>query len=557
MLTCVREIFFKMMTRLIFASFCSILSLLSVASWAANETSEVATAPLVATTPATASVQPSPAFIPPAKPATAANIPEKKAPAAADTIKPVAAVPAAKPLTPAKPAMAPPNTAASAVAAKRPFAAANRAPAQALPGNPIPTPLKPVPVTPPPTPASAKPATTTILPSKPSLVPIPQAKPAPVTAADLKTQAGDIEVFVREGCLNCDNAKEFLDKLQNIQPQIKIHIRDVRKEPAAMELLKRMAQNQSEAALDYPAFVVGGKLIVGFTEKDNTAQLILDSLPLTHSSSDSTRDSNFNCESGQEPSCGLIPTATTPKAEKISVTIFGYNISLVQIGLPLFTITLGLLDGLNFGSTWVLLLIISLLVPLKDRPKMLTIAGTFLAVQFFIYFLLMAAWLNFFFLINNAQITQWIVATIAMLAGVIYFKNYLYYGENLSLSSHEIEKPGIYTQIRKIVQARTILVALWGTIALAIFVQISEFTFTSVFPALYTKVLSMQKLGGWSNYAYLALYDVAYMLDDIIVLTVGLVTFNQARSKENNASMRWLISALVLLGASAYLFFQK
>ena len=331
----------------------------------------------------------------------------------------------------------------------------------------------------------------------------------------------------------------------------------MRKEPAAMELLKRMAQNQSGTALDYPAFVVGGQLIVGFTEQDNTAQLILDSLPLMHSSSDSNDDSNFNCESGQEPSCGLIPTATTPKAEKISVTIFGYNISLVQIGLPLFTITLGLLDGLNFGSTWVLLLIISLLVPLKDRPKMLTIAGTFLAVQFFIYFLLMAAWLNFFFLINNAQITQWIVAAIAMLAGIIYFKNYLYYGENLSLSSHEIEKPGIYTQIRKIVQARTILVALWGTIALAIFVQISEFTFTSVFPALYTKVLSMQKLGGWSNYAYLALYDVAYMLDDIIVLTVGLVTFNQARSKENNASMRWLISALVLLGASAYLFFQK
>ena len=149
MLTCVREIFFKMMTRLIFASFCSTLSLLSVASWAANETSEVVIAPLVATTPATASVQPSPAFIPPAKPATAANIPEKKAPAAADTIKPIAAVPAAKPLTPAKPAMAPPNTAASAVAAKRPFAAANRAPAQALPGNPIPTPLKPVTVAPP------------------------------------------------------------------------------------------------------------------------------------------------------------------------------------------------------------------------------------------------------------------------------------------------------------------------------------------------------------------------------------------------------------------------
>ena len=64
---------------------------------------------------------------------------------------------------------------------------------------------------------------------------------------------------------------------------------------------------------------------------------------------------------------------------------------------------MGLLDGFNHGSTWVLILLVALLAPMKNRPAMLAIAGTFIAVQGIVYFIWLAAWLNLFLLIEISR----------------------------------------------------------------------------------------------------------------------------------------------------------
>ncbi len=424
---------------------------------------------------------------------------------------------------------------------------AKQAPVQTAPAKLAPaanTPLKPVP-------AQSAPVPTAPMQAAPV-----QSSPAiqvPDSTSNIASHTIDIEVFMREGCLNCDKANEFLAKLQNLKPQLKINIRDVRKEPAALQLLKRMADNQGGGDLDYPAFVVGGQLIIGFTEEASTAQKILDKLPVFHPASAQEGNDSQSCETGKEAICGLIAQAPVVKPESTVVEMFGYRVPLAQIELPLFTIIMGLLDGLNHGSTWVLVLMISLLTPMKDRTLLLTIAGTFIAVQGLIYFILMAAWLNLFMLIDITRISQIIIASIALLAGAIYFKNYLYVGHNLALTSPEISKPGIYTRIRKIVQAESLVIALPCTILLAILVQIGEFSYSSAFPALYTHVLNLQNLDSLSNYVYLLLYDFAYMLDDIVVLTIGVITLSQVRSQEKTAPLLKLISGLIFAGTGAYL----
>lgn len=318
-----------------------------------------------------------------------------------------------------------------------------------------------------------------------------------------------------------------------------------------------MAQNQGGSAIDYPAFVVGGQLIIGFSEEASTAQLILDTLTVNHPANQQADNDSERCETGKEPSCGLIAPAPVAKTESISFNLFGYSVPLVQIGLPLFTVTMGLLDGFNHGSTWVLILLISLLTPMKNRPLMLAIAGTFIAVQGLVYFILMAAWLNVFLLAGSSRISEIVIAGIALLAGAIYFKNYLYFGQNISITSHEIAKPGIYTRIRKIVQAENLLTALLATAVLAILVQLGEFSYTSVFPALYTRILTLYQLDHLSNYGYLLLYDFAYMLDDVIVLGIGLITLNRGRLHETEGRMIKLISGLVLAGLGMYLLLAK
>jgi len=51
------------------------------------------------------------------------------------------------------------------------------------------------------------------------------------------------------------------------------------------------------------------------------------------------------------------------------------------VGLPLFTIAIGLLDGFNPCSMWVLILMVSMLAAVGDRRRMIAIAGTFVAIQ--------------------------------------------------------------------------------------------------------------------------------------------------------------------------------
>lgn len=66
------------------------------------------------------------------------------------------------------------------------------------------------------------------------------------------------------------------------------------------------------------------------------------------------------------------------------------RLSAGELGLPLFTIVIGLLDGFNPCVIWILLFLLSLLVNLQDRRKMAVIAGTFVLISGLVYFAFMA-----------------------------------------------------------------------------------------------------------------------------------------------------------------------
>ncbi len=85
---------------------------------------------------------------------------------------------------------------------------------------------------------------------------------AVATFTEPVSQSSDIEVFVRDGCPHCAKAKEFLSALQLQYSELRIVVRDVQADPAALEKLKRLADSQLGSGVKVPAFSVGGQLIV-------------------------------------------------------------------------------------------------------------------------------------------------------------------------------------------------------------------------------------------------------------------------------------------------------
>jgi len=376
------------------------------------------------------------------------------------------------------------------------------------------------------------------------------ATPSPKINANEFSQPADIEVFVREGCPHCAKAKAFLKVLKQEQPELRIAIRDVLREPAALERLKRITGNQESTTISVPAFRIGERLIIGFSEETATDQLIRASLAQTQKRN--TADAS-SCKAEEVLPCktGVPVTASTP--ETFAVDFFGHSVSLDQVGLPMFTLAIGLLDGFNPCSMWVLILMVSLLASMKNRSRMFAIAGTFVAVQGIVYFVFLAAWLNLFLLIGLSRASEIIIAALALLAGAINLKDFWAFGRGVSLSIPASAKPGIYARIRRIFQAENIAVAISGAVVLAVLVQIVEFMCTSGFPALFTRILTLKQLDSLSYYGYLLLYDLAYMLDDVIVLSIGVITLSQRRLQEKEGRWLKLLSGLVMVCLGIYL----
>jgi len=373
---------------------------------------------------------------------------------------------------------------------------------------------------------------------------------APARAAD----PDRIELFVREGCPHCGQAEAFVAQLGRERPGLTIVVRDVTKDEGALARLQELVRSAGAGAARVPAAYVNGQLILGYSTEASTDKLIRSALAGSRVASSTPGDSS-SCEAEDSLSCGpgAGAAAAAPPAEDFSVTLFGRTVTLDDVGLPAFTLAMGLLDGFNPCSMWVLLLIISMLAPLNDRKRMLAIAGTFVLVEGISYFVMMAAWLNLFLLIGLSRASQIAIAVIAIVAGLINVKDFFAFGRGITLSIPDSAKPRIYSRMRGILHAPTYTAAIAGTVVLGLLVQVVEFMCTSGFPALFTRILTLRQLDTASYYGYLLLYNAAYMVDDIIVLGIGVKLLSRHRLNKKEGRMLKLLAGVVMIGLGVYL----
>jgi glutaredoxin len=330
--------------------------------------------------------------------------------------------------------------------------------------------------------------------------------------------AADVEVFTRPGCPHCAQAERFLDELRREQPTLRVLVHDVVADPAALARLHALAGARGRTALGVPAFIVGGELLVGFTGAATTGQEIRRRLA----------------------------QATPSHPDGVDVPLLG-RITALDLGLPAFTAVLGLLDGFNPCAMWVLLFVLSLLVNLHDRGKMLAIGGTFVAVSGLVYFAFMAAWLNVFIVLGHSRLVEALLGGIAVAIGTLNVTDAAVVGRGPSLAIPASAKPGIYARVRRIVYAESLAPALAGAVVLAALVNLVELLCTAGLPAIYTHVLAGRALPAWQHYAYLGLYNACYMLDDALVLAAAVATLQRFKLGEGVGRGLKLVSGGVML----------
>ncbi|NND97824.1 MAG: hypothetical protein HKN47_10905 [Pirellulaceae bacterium] len=394
------------------------------------------------------------------------------------------------------------------------------------------------------------------------------------------------DVYTRNTCPRCRDAKEFIAKLRLRWPAIRFRIHEVTNDSNARARWQALCTG-SGSTPGLPTFDFGNHVIIGYQGDDITGkqyeQLIQRKASIEYEKpvakpprSDSSfqqmlplgfpvsvvsvlgvedggdaedelelPDEASEMETGEATVKPTTPVETSV-SETIDVPVFG-KLRVGDLGMPLFTFLVGLVDGFNPCAMWILVFLLSVLVNIKDRRKIVIIAGTFVFVSGLAYFAFMAAWLNLFLLIGIVRPVQIVLGLLALFIGIVNVKDFVAFKKGISLSIPEKQKPALYRRVRKIVDAEYLTVALVGAMVLAVVVNMIELLCTAGLPALYTQILTMQEYPAWKNYGYLALYISAYMLDDTVLVVIVVATLSHRKLQEREGRWLKLLSGIVIL----------
>jgi hypothetical protein len=232
------------------------------------------------------------------------------------------------------------------------------------------------------------------------------------------------------------------------------------------------------------------------------------------------------------------------------------ELSVQRLGLPLFTLALGLLDGFNPCAMWVLLFLLSLLVRLQNRQRMALVSGTFVLVSGAVYYAFMAAWLNVFLIMGMSNPLRWSLAGLALVIGMVNVKDFFAFKQGFSFSIPESAKPGLYARIRQLMQTEALATSLLSVTVLAVLVNFIELLCTAGLPAIYTAVLAQQGLNLMQYYGYLLLYILAYMADDALMVAIAVITLGSHKLTEQSGRWLKLVSGAVMLALALTMLFK-
>jgi len=408
------------------------------------------------------------------------------------------------------------------------------------------------------------------------------AQPADAKAVDRElNRLTTMTVYTRAGCPHCAAARAWLPQFQARFSGLRVRVLDIVSDAAANNELQALVRARGVAAASVPVFDVCQQTIVGFVSAQVTGPRVeaaaqrwavpcaaalkpLSVIPPAGTSDlawltlppqlslvlfqPPPADAPASVPSDSLPLPDALTTNTPPESqpETIDLPWFG-TVDARSVGLPLFTVAVGLIDGFNPCAMWVLIFLLSVLVNLHSRAKMAAVAGTFVFISGAAYYAFMAAWLNVFLFIGMLTWIRITLAILALTAGAVHVKDYFAFKQGVSLSIPESTKPRIYDRVRRIVSAENLWGAIIGASILAVLVNIVELLCTAGLPAIYTQVLAAHRLPSWQYYGYLLLYIAAYMGDDAIMVTIAVITLSRGRLQETAGRRLKLVSGLVIL----------
>jgi hypothetical protein len=311
------------------------------------------------------------------------------------------------------------------------------------------------------------------------------------------------------------------------------------------------AKSLGVEALSIPGFVFCRQVMIGFDTAATTGADLEKALDTCHARR--VASPGADPASSATPATSAAPAGGQPAASAwsprpvVHLPFIG-TVDAEALSLPLLTLVLAGMDAFNPCAFFVLLFLLSLLVHAKSRARMLIVGGTFVLFSGIVYFVFMAAWLNVFLIAGELRIITVIAGLVALTVATLNIKDYFWFKEGPSLSIPDAAKPGLFRRMRGVVTTGNMVPMLASTVLLAIVANSYELLCTAGFPMVYTRALTLAKLEPWQYYAWLAAYNVIYVLPLLAIVIVFTRTMGARKLSESEGRILKLVSGFMMLG---------
>lgn len=349
-----------------------------------------------------------------------------------------------------------------------------------------------------------------------------------------------IEYFGRKDCKNCANLEKFLEQLsseRNDFEYVEYKIDESKENKSFFDEVT----TKLKLVKGTPVIYINENIIQGFNTPETTGQEIIklidngktkNSIP---SLAEYVKNGKYTNISNNGAVCEgdevcEIPGFTKDASKQVIVNIpfINKSIDLTDYSLPVMSLILGTVDGFNPCAMWVLVLFLTALIAVGSKTKMFRVAGLFILAEAVMYFLILNAWLYTWDFVGLDKWITPIVGIVGIIGGLFFVRNYLKKGDELSCEVTDFKKRAkISNQIKDIANKPfTILTAL-GIIGLALSVNVIEFACSVGIPQTYTKILQINNISFVQRQLYTFIYIIGYMIDDIIVFGLALLSVNK------------------------------
>ena len=379
----------------------------------------------------------------------------------------------------------------------------------------------------------------------------------------------NIHLFYGNGCPHCAAEEEFLSDYLKDRTDVKLYKYEVWYDSHNQELLSKVQKEMGTTNKNgVPFTVIGKKTIVGYADGVTDEQIkdainyylnndyrdyageITGKVKKTEVKEDTTKDESKTEDKKENKIEKADDTKDSDQTdENVTVPVLG-KINAKKVSLPILAVVLGFVDGFNPCAMWILIFLITMLFNMKDRKKMWILGLTFILTSGIVYLMFMLAWLNLATFISKIAFIRLLIAVVALVVGLINIYKYIDSLKKKDEGCDVVDKKDrkkIMEKIISITHEKEFIIALLGVMVLAASVNIIELMCSIGIPLLFTQILAMNNLSTFSYMIYMFIYIFFFLIDDIVIFVISMVTLKVTGLSTKYTKYSHLIGGIIML----------